>query len=69
MKQTHGEKLLGLLHDREWHSNAELVQAGVGFRYGAVIHNLRKKGYIIETKAVSQTLWEYRLRRLTPVKP
>lgn len=69
MKKTHAEKLLDLLHDRQWHSNVELVGAGVGFRYGAVIHNLRKKGYLIETKEVTPAIWEYRLRRLTPVTP
>lgn len=65
---SHRERLLKLLWDRQWHSNTELAKAS-GYRYGAVVHNLRGEGYLIETKRVTTARWEYRLLRREPVKP
>ncbi len=62
-RKFHKEKLLKLLSDGKWHSNSELAKVA-GYRYGAVIHNLRRKdGADIEGKMVGNdpSHWVYRI--------
>lgn len=66
MNPTKRQRTLDLLRDRQWHSNTEFVNAGCGYRYGAHIHELRKRGYLIEARSITFARWEYRLRRLSP---
>lgn len=58
---TQAQAILHLLSDHRWHSSRELYQASGSFRYGARIDDLRKKGHVIESKAISVSMWEYRL--------
>jgi len=53
------EKLLALLSDGKRHSNDEL--AHISFRFGALIHNLRKEGYCIETIRTDGNEFSYQL--------
>lgn len=62
-QSTRQASVLSTLSDGKWHSNTELVKGGSGYRYGAVILELRKKGHDIETKCVEHPAhWEYRLK-------
>jgi len=45
---TQKEKIYDILKDYEWHSNVELHESTGIYRYGAIIHNLRKDGFNIE---------------------
>lgn len=59
---TRLQNLLQVLSDGAWKSNSELVRAGCGFRYGAVIEVARKLGHNIEAKKITQKHWDYRLK-------
>lgn len=45
---TQSEKILNLLRSKKWVSNIELND--ICFRYSARLHDLKKKGYIVEKK-------------------
>lgn len=62
-KETHREKLLKLLDDKDWHTNTELAKVA-GFRYGAVVFNLRKEGSNIETRKGGEGPGHYEYRLL-----
>ena len=49
IKQSLRDRLLSLLWDQQWHPNWELAQFS-GVRYGARVLELRRLGYVIETK-------------------
>ena len=59
---TKKEKILELLMDFKWHSNAELSK--ITPRYGARLKELRDEGYMIEKEYVGEGLWLYRLSRV-----
>jgi len=48
-KPTKLDLLLNILSDHEWHSGDELASSPVGWRFGAVIHEARGRGYQIKT--------------------
>ncbi|MBF6600349.1 MAG: hypothetical protein IVW36_07560 [Dehalococcoidia bacterium] len=52
--------MVTMLGDGQWHSQQDMVDA-TSFRFGAIIHTLRKKGFDIEKRHLGGTLWEYRL--------
>lgn len=43
-------------------SNSQLVDGGVGYRYGAVLHALREEGYRIDTLHEGGALYRYVLK-------
>ena len=53
------EKILSLLLDGKRHSNEEL--ADISFRFGSLIHDLRKEGYCIETIRTDGNEFSYQL--------
>ena len=62
---THAQRLRALLADGRWHSSSALVDAGVGYRYGAVVLVVRRgedgqPPLEIETRRVSSSRYEYR---------
>ena len=64
---THAQRLRALLADGRWHSSSALVDAGCGYRYGAVVHVVRRgedgqPPLEIETRQASGARWEYRAR-------
>jgi hypothetical protein len=61
-RQTAQARLVDLLADRAWHKSAELVGAA-GHRFGAGIHALRGKGYVITTEPEGGDVFRYRLER------
>ncbi len=60
-KKTKLELLLEILSDHQWHSGDELA-AAVSWRFGAVIHDARGLGYLIETERHGQK-FQYSLSR------
>lgn len=42
-------------------TTAEIIQAGVGSRYGARLLELRKEGWVVEAERVRDGSWRYRL--------
>lgn len=70
-KPSKSALLRTVLSDGRWHSNSELVRAGVGYRYGAVIFNVRrgKDGHApldIEKRQKGPGRWEYRAAKGEP---
>lgn len=68
---THAQRLRLLLADGRWHSSSDLVRAGVGYRYGAVVLVVRRgrdgqPALPIDVRRVSASHYEYRAR---PGKP
>jgi len=59
-KQTQLSKLLQILSDGLWHSGEELATE-VGWRFGAVVHQARNKGFDIETSMLGHKQYQYRL--------
>ena len=59
-------RILGYLSDLEWHSHRELAHIG-GNRYGARLGELRRLGYLIESRDIvdGHGKW-YRLQALEP---
>lgn len=47
------------LKGRRWRYNYELVTA-VGHRFGAALQELRKRGFVIDTRPVRARVWKYR---------
>lgn len=65
-RRSHCEKLLGLLSDGNWHTQAEMVSAG-GMRYGARLFEMRHtQDLTIERRQVGADEWQYRLIDPTP---
>lgn len=62
-KLTKLQLLLDLLKDGKWHSSDELVY-NVSHRFGATIHEARKKGYLIETRNIASNPFEYRMQSI-----
>ncbi len=66
-KSTQAERLLTLLSDGSWHDTVQIQYIVYGdehlglSRVGARIHDLKKKGHMIEGRHKSQTIYEYRL--------
>lgn len=56
-KPTKLDLLLNILSDHEWHSGDELASSPVGWRFGAVIHEARGRGYQIKTDSRGQKGW------------
>jgi hypothetical protein len=44
-------------------TSTDLVHAGVGYRYGAVVARAREQGHVIQTDRVSNERWRYTLVR------
>jgi hypothetical protein len=59
-KKPNRERLLDLLSDKQWHSFMECKAAG-GLRYGARILELKRLGYVIESRGKRADGYEYRL--------
>ena len=59
MKETNLQRLLITLRDGFWHSAEELAQE-VSWRFGATVHEVRRKGYLIEKRRVAHNCYEYR---------
>lgn len=57
------EQLLKLLSDLRWHPHYELRNRG-GIRYSARLLELKRLGYLIEDRRLSEQGKEYRLRTL-----
>ncbi|NET32734.1 MAG: nucleotidyltransferase domain-containing protein [Cyanothece sp. SIO1E1] len=53
-------RLIDLLQDHKWHSSDEIASK-VSWRFGATIHEARRKGYVIDTRKVANDQYEYRL--------
>lgn len=60
MKNTNLIRLISLLKDGLWHPAEELAQK-VSWRFGATIHEARKKGHQIEKRKIAHNQYEYRL--------
>ena len=60
MKKTNLQRLIDLLKDKLWHPAEELAQE-VSWRFGATVHEARKKGYRIEKRRIAHNQYEYRL--------
>jgi hypothetical protein len=57
---TKREQVLSMLENSDAVTGREFVDAGV-FRYSARIKELRDRGYVIESKRISQGHFEFRL--------
>lgn len=60
MRNTNLQRLLATLTDGLWHSGEELTKQ-VSWRFGATVHEARKKGYLIEKRRIEHNRYEYRL--------
>lgn len=61
---TNRDNLLGMLREQRagaWVNQMKMLVAG-GYRYGARLMELRRMGWIIETKCLGDGQWLYRLR-------
>lgn len=59
-------RILGYLSDLEWHTHRELAHIG-GNRYGARLGELRRLGYLIESRDIEDGHGKrYRLQALEP---
>ncbi len=59
--RTKAVRVKELLSRKDGASNFELSK--ISLRYGAIIHNLRKEGYVIIDKRINnQGLWRYKLQ-------
>lgn len=56
---TQKERILALLSDGRYHHMRQLND--ICFRYGGRLHELRREGYVIETKRIGEGQFEYRL--------
>ena len=56
-KLSREQQIINLISRKEGASNFELNK--IMFRYGAVIHNLRKDGYHIDTICIKRGLYRY----------
>lgn len=61
-EMTQAERMLKILGDGAWHTNTELARR-VSLRYGSVVHKLRKQGYAIMVKRISDGLYLYKMQR------
>ena len=59
-RRSHYDALLELLSDNREHSMEECQRVG-GWRYGARIHEMRRKGMIIDTIQKGVDVFAYRL--------
>lgn len=59
------DNLIKALDGGKWKTNWELVKEGAGFRYGAVMHSLRKVGYDFEKECIDAPngIWRYRMTK------
>ena len=67
LDKTQQEQLLEIFSDGQWHSNDQIV-AQIGFRFAAILHEIREQGYVIETKRITHSQFEYRLCNQVPLK-
>jgi hypothetical protein len=58
-RRSSKRRILDLLSDGKPHTMRELN--AITFRYGGRIHELRKEGYCIETKAIAPDQYQYTL--------
>lgn len=65
-RTTNFEQFISLLSDGEWHSIQE-VSEKIAWRFGYVIHQVRKQGYRIEKRKTAYNSFEYRI--LNPQNP
>jgi hypothetical protein len=54
---TQKDKILNLLRDKKTVTNYELND--ICFRYGARLLDLRNDGYVITSKHIKDSLWEF----------
>lgn len=67
-KRPYRERIFDLLSDLEWHTHTELNRIG-GNRYAARLLELRRQGYLMDTRPLGETGKEYRLLSLRPGEP
>src|SRR5690349_9303522 len=57
--ESQGNRILKLINDGNWHTNAELAKVALAYRN--VVSKLRDRGYIISSRHRGSGVWEYRL--------